>query len=531
MNTDELSSTPSLSVFRITKVKELEKTIKQLNERIRVLEKYCIQLKEENDSLRDYIEQDNTKSADPSQKIQKETHFETDEDELCEETDWIVQNHKKKVNKKSIKKTNKNVVKNKNPSEIVRKLVEKEPVETTVENKDLLNPSTPPNTVHFETDEDELCKETEWILQKNRKKANKKRKANSSPECFEISDQKEATIQKPEQNKIDIDRKPPPIVVTSIRDYQKFHLQLKKIIETPFTIKIIRSGTYKINTSDSNDYRNVTKALTESNTPWYSFEDKGSRPIKVMVKNLHHTCEVNSIVNDLQSQGLQAIEAFNKFKYKTNEPLNMFIVSFEASENIKKIYEIRSILNTLVSVEPIKHQKLIPQCKHCQGFGHTKNYCNKTPRCVKCAGKHKSIECNNEHMDHPKCCNCGKNHPSTYRGCVVAKELQKIRNKTMQKYNNTSKYKPEGEIKNFDKPNTSKKTNSSVKKPTLVKPNLSTDTEKASYANVSKGAKPPTTNETNALTLVLNQLIKSENLYKSIELRLEKLEEKFLNMH
>ena len=73
------------------------------------------------------------------------------------------------------------------------------------------------------------------------------------------------------------------------------------------------------------------------------------------------------------------------------------------------------VLNTIVQVEPVKQQKLVPQCRNCQAFGHTKNYCNKQPRCVKCAGKHSTIECNRE-ISQPKRSNCDGPHPATYRG-------------------------------------------------------------------------------------------------------------------
>jgi stalled ribosome alternative rescue factor ArfA len=33
----------------------------------------------------------------------------------------------------------------------------------------------------------------------------------------------------------------------------------------------------------------------------------------------------------------------------------------------------------------------------------------------------------------PKCVNCGEGHPVNYRGCIVAKELQKIKNKKAMK--------------------------------------------------------------------------------------------------
>ena len=118
----------------------------------------------------------------------------------------------------------------------------------------------------------------------------------------------------------------------------------------------------------------------------------------------------------------------------------MFVVSFEPTDDIKKIYEIKQILNSSVKVEPIKPSKLIPQCKSCQNFGHTKNYCNKPQRCVKCAGKHATKDYSKPDDIPPKCCNCGKSHPPSYRGCLVAKELQKIRDKNKQTRNHNVNY-------------------------------------------------------------------------------------------
>ena len=52
------------------------------------------------------------------------------------------------------------------------------------------------------------------------------------------------------------------------------------------------------------------------------------------------------------------------------------------------MYDIEKLLNTIVKVEPPRHKKEIPQCIRCQQYGHTKNYCNRTPACVKCAKNH-----------------------------------------------------------------------------------------------------------------------------------------------
>jgi hypothetical protein len=39
-------------------------------------------------------------------------------------------------------------------------------------------------------------------------------------------------------------------------------------------------------------------------------------------------------------------------------------------------------------------------------------------------------KCQKPEQNYPKCVNCGEAHPPNFRGCVVAKELQKNQNST-----------------------------------------------------------------------------------------------------
>jgi len=110
----------------------------------------------------------------------------------------------------------------------------------------------------------------------------------------------------------------------------------------------------------------------------------------------------------------------------------MFIPTFSADENTNNIYEIASILGSKVEIQPLRKSKLIPQCKQCQAYGHTQRYCNKDPRCVKCAGKHNTKECRKPKEAQPKCVHCGEAHPANYRGCSVAIELQKIKTQNIK---------------------------------------------------------------------------------------------------
>lgn len=386
-------------------------------------------------------------------------------------------------------------------------------------------------TVHFETDEDELAIETDWILNKRQ---SKKRKAVNSPESESKSANKlaksnvgnnenkvgnnenksNATI---ESKKIEKTHRPPPIMVTEVKNCKELNNNIRQVTKSDFTIKLLNNGVNKINVTNADDYRAVTKMLNNSNISWYSFENKQSRPIRIIIKNLHHEWSAEEITADLQKQNLKAISAINKCSMRTKEPLDMFIVSFEQSEDVKKIYEIKKVLNTVVKIEPIKHSKLIPQCKKCQGFGHTQNYCGKQPRCVKCSGKHETINCSLEKSAKPKCVNCREAHPASYRGCIVAKELQKLsKRKNTQSINEPSKVIQ------------SSNNNTKVTKP--QKTISQAVTSDKSFAQIAKTAnnkqKTEKSTENDILLKILSKLDNQEVFNKELEKRLLNLENK-----
>ena len=104
------------------------------------------------------------------------------------------------------------------------------------------------------------------------------------------------------------------------------------------------------------------------------------------------------------------------------------------------MYDIEKLLNTIVKVEPPRHKKEIPQCIRCQQYGHTKNYCNRTLACVKCAKNHLTTHCpSTGKIEEVKCYNCNGNHPASYKGCEVRKQLQRklfppLRNKSFNNH-------------------------------------------------------------------------------------------------
>lgn len=278
--------------------------------------------------------------------------------------------------------------------------------------------------VEYFTDEDELLRETEWIVNRESKK---RKKMDLSPNIL-VQPVQQQIGRKEKQSKRKA-RAPPPVVVIQVVKYDTLYKLLEERQINARTT-LVNKRDVKINVDNDENYRKLTALLNEAKAEWYSYENKQTRPIKVVAKYLHQSCKEDCILSDLKNKQYKILEVTNILKQKNKERLPLFMLTFESDENISRIYEIRNILGMKVEIEPLRKSKLIPQCRNCQAFGHTQKYCYKNPRCVKCAGDHHTKECKKEIINKTqlKCVNCNKAHPASYRGCLVAKEAQSRRN-------------------------------------------------------------------------------------------------------
>lgn len=232
--------------------------------------------------------------------------------------------------------------------------------------------------------------------------------------------------------------KPPPVILSSINDYN----QVRKILlekNIKYEAKVLNNKQLKLTVTTESAYRDLTKAINADKFEWHTYENKLTRPIKVIARGLHPSCVAADIVEELGIRGFNIIEACNlKKKVKNHEEktivsLPLFMLSFDSNEDKKKIYDIRHIQSMKVVIEAPRKSKAIPQCRNCQRYGHTAKFCYRMALCVKCAGNHSTKECEKPKAVAPKCSNCHEAHPANYRGCIVAKELQKRRNTTKPK--------------------------------------------------------------------------------------------------
>lgn len=378
-----------------------------------------------------------------------------------------------------------------------------------------------PEKIEYETDEEELAQETEWIRIKH-----KKRKATRSPEDpIKWANPKglkgNPGKSDPGNQESKIKEKnptPPPITVTGLKEYTKIRALLSEVGDKDSKVLSLSNDRWKISVTSSDAYRSLSKKLNENNLEWFTYENKLERPIKVVARGLHHSCSDEEIVNDLKIQGFDILGAVNLIKKErkedsegnrivTQHKLPLYMLTFTNKENIDKIYDIKQILNLVVRIEPLrKSSRFIPQCKRCQGYNHTKAYCQREARCVKCAGKHETEKCGLGQERPAKCVNCGDQHSANYRGCEVAKELQKLR------YRSHSK--------NTQKPAVLKEPRAEQEKPSPKR----RESKTISYSSVLKTGDPQNQAFDQMKAMLLEMFSEQKKTNKLLLDRIEKLE-------
>lgn len=106
---NQITPRNSIGLFRVNK-------LNQLNARIQELEHFCSQLQQENLMLRNEMQKIKTQNEENSAVGSNDSEiltnnsyqaeFETDEDELAKETEWIVNKNKRSKNKRNVNSPN-----------------------------------------------------------------------------------------------------------------------------------------------------------------------------------------------------------------------------------------------------------------------------------------------------------------------------------------------------------------------------------------------------------------------------------------
>ena len=226
--------------------------------------------------------------------------------------------------------------------------------------------------------------------------------------------------------------KPPPIIIEGVTNFNNLcQLILRHVKKENFITKTLTNRTNKnvvdvtVKLNLVEDYRKLIHALKESGARYHTYQLKQDRAHRVVLRNLHPSTPSDLIKEDLEQMGFSVRNIINVLHPATKAPLPLFFVDLNPGPKNKEIYTVEAIAHTRVKVEEPKRRQNIVQCFRCQAYGHTKSYCHRSPRCVKCGEEHLTAECKlPSNGGQTKCALCQGNHTASYKGCTTYRELE-----------------------------------------------------------------------------------------------------------
>lgn len=422
------SETPrnSLSQFRVNKLQTLEKNNAELVKRNRQYEQLCYQLKKDLEALK----------AERKTYFQRpQTEYETDEEELANEIgETTKMDFEPSCSKTSAKQTE-------NWTTVPHKKRNRESIQ--------FQPAAKKQTTQ----------NTYWLGNET--------VFNTNNNIYSALDTNEDITEN--EPVIEYIPKPPPIFVDKVENIQPLYSLLKDTIKDDFTLKILRENQVKILPKSQESYSKIVKQLESKHTEFFTYKPKEERGFRVILRNMHPSTNTEELKKELSDLGHEVKNIWNIKRRGTKLPLSLFDIELKTKPNNKEIYAITDLMYTRISFEPPRPKKQIPQCSNCQQYGHTKSFCRRQPKCIKCAGNHPSMLCSKQNWSNEvKCVLCNGNHPANYKGCSTYKDALKL------------KYQPHN--------NRINRTDKNEVNPALPK---------GSYANVARNSQIPTENREN----------------------------------
>lgn len=218
----------------------------------------------------------------------------------------------------------------------------------------------------------------------------------------------------PNQEERTTNEKVPPIV---LRDKSKWTATSKYLSNQ--NIIYTKAQTYvdgiRIHPQTSNDYRKIIRFFDSQKLEYHTYQLPSEKLLHVIIKGIPEQIDVEDVKNDLMDQGFNPVTISRLRSFKTKQPLPIIITTLQKTE--KEIFQVKSVLNLMVTVETQRQKPGFSQCHRCQRFGHSQMKCTANPKCVKCAGNHHTLECTKDKTTPATCANCGGQHTASYRGC------------------------------------------------------------------------------------------------------------------
>lgn len=226
----------------------------------------------------------------------------------------------------------------------------------------------------------------------------------------------------------------PPIVVTTVFKNPKEAISnITKMMKRNIAFTILKVG-YSITLETLDDHGTLKEFLAQQKIPFYTYTTADKKPIRLVLKGVHHSYSPGDIAEDLSTKNVKTISVQPMFA-KGKVSMDMFIVNFEQGTKITEIMKsIKYVCHQTVTWQQFIKKDMGTQCRKCQRFGHAATNCGLEYRCVKCIHRHAPGDCPLENDQPAVCVNCKGNHPASYKKCSAyikyAENLSKFQKKS-----------------------------------------------------------------------------------------------------
>lgn len=226
----------------------------------------------------------------------------------------------------------------------------------------------------------------------------------------------------------------PPVVITKpFKNPKDAISNITKMMKKNVSFKILKEG-YSVTLESLDDHNTMKEFLAQQKIPFYTYTTLDKKPVRLVLKGIHHSYSPEDIAADLETQNVKTLSIQPMFaKGKVN--MDMFIVNFEQGTKIAELTKtIKYVCHQTVTWQQFIKKDKGTQCRKCQRFGHAATNCGLEYRCVKCTHRHAPGDCPLEDDQPATCVNCSGNHPASYKKCTAytkyAESLTKFQKKS-----------------------------------------------------------------------------------------------------
>lgn len=121
---------------------------------------------------------------------------------------------------------------------------------------------------------------------------------------------------------------PPPIFVKGVLEYKDLCNEISQLIGKDKFFSKSSTNQLKIQTASPEAYRLLVYYLKKNNAQFYTYQLTQDKPIKVVIRNIHPSTDINEIKKELTELSFVVIQVTNVLHKTTKLPLPLFFVDF-----------------------------------------------------------------------------------------------------------------------------------------------------------------------------------------------------------